>query len=108
MGPTFIGADLGDGVIVERIDTEHDHYRQGIKVHVELLLTGLNPDVQEMMRKLGDLFSVGLQPSDAGAPSNGGRPDTSTLQEEQEEDFETMVARRFDDIDQALRLLVDP
>lgn len=107
-GATFVGADLGDGVHVERIDTSLDHYSDQVRVQVELVVTRRTTDLDRVMEKLRRLFDVdgdvlGGLPS-AQNETNGTAPPDDEAQEEMRE----MIERRFDEIDQALRLLVDP
>lgn len=127
-GPLYGGNQLAPGILVRAINTSRSHTHGYTEVQLDLLVDPSITDINDLMQKLQ--FAMRPQPGismttttasssqmqiqlDDPLPEEVPLPGDEDLNgngsiDPEEEDLKMLIERRFDEVDQALRLLVDP
>jgi hypothetical protein len=119
-GPLYGGGSLGKGITVKDINTRTDPSTGYIEMEISLLVDRYITDINDIMQRLQNLMKPqpGYSMTTSTASSSQAmidldEPEEAPLPDEDlngngkfDDDLLAAIEKRFDDVDQALRLLV--
>ncbi len=121
-GPLYGGHSLGNGIMVRSIQNHMTHSGL-VDVSIDLTFNPVIVDINDVMQRLQNVLKLSTAPSmTSSAGTSIPIPSDWEIEEiplpdedangngkfDPNEELMKMIEKRFDDVDQALRLLVDP